>query len=91
MARELGLNPATLGKLDNYKQEGWKLPLPAYIEHLHLKRFGKSCPAAGASLEERGKPVERKAAAQSDSTQPVLDLFAAGPSGERTPELDDGA
>ena len=26
MARELGMNPAKLGKLDNHKQELWKLP-----------------------------------------------------------------
>src|SRR6266436_2072945 len=26
--RELGLNPAKLGKIDNHKQERWKLPLP---------------------------------------------------------------
>jgi hypothetical protein len=28
MARELRLNPKKLGKLDNHKQEPWKLPLP---------------------------------------------------------------
>jgi hypothetical protein len=27
MARELGMNPAKLGKIDNHKQEPWKLPL----------------------------------------------------------------
>ncbi len=27
MARELGLNPDKLGKLDNNKQEPWKAPL----------------------------------------------------------------
>src|SRR5215469_3035907 len=26
MARELGMNPAKLGKIDNHKQETWKLP-----------------------------------------------------------------
>ena len=29
MARELGLNPAKLGKIDNHKQEPCKLPLPS--------------------------------------------------------------
>jgi hypothetical protein len=27
MARELGLNPAKLGKLDNHDQEPWKMPV----------------------------------------------------------------
>ena len=30
-ARELGMNPKKLGKLDNHKQEPWKLPLPQFI------------------------------------------------------------
>ena len=37
MARQLGLNPRKLGKLDNHRQEPWKLPLPRFIEHLYLK------------------------------------------------------
>jgi hypothetical protein len=32
MARELGVNPKKLVKLDNDDQEPWKLPLPAFIE-----------------------------------------------------------
>ncbi len=55
MARELGLNPAKLGNLDNHKQERWKVPLPAFIEHLYLKRFGKSRPDGTASREERDR------------------------------------
>lgn len=39
MARELGINPRKLGKLDNHKQQSWKLPLPKFIEHLYAKRF----------------------------------------------------
>lgn len=27
MARELGLNPKKLGKMDNHDQEPWKMPL----------------------------------------------------------------
>lgn len=34
MARELGMNPKQLGKLDNADQEPWKAPLPEFIEHL---------------------------------------------------------
>ncbi len=43
MARELGMNPRRLGKIDNHKQERWKLPLPLFIEELYFKRFKKSC------------------------------------------------
>ena len=35
MARELGLNPTKLGKLDNHRQEPWKAPLPRLIEDLY--------------------------------------------------------
>jgi hypothetical protein len=44
MARELGMNPKKLGKLDNHKQEPWKVPLPLYIEELYLKRFKRPRP-----------------------------------------------
>jgi hypothetical protein len=44
MARELGMNPKKLGKLDNHKQEPWKAPLPQFIEELYLKRFKRSRP-----------------------------------------------
>jgi hypothetical protein len=44
MARELGLNPGTLGKISNRRQEPWKAPLPQFIEHLYLKRFGQEQP-----------------------------------------------
>jgi hypothetical protein len=53
MARELGMNPAKLGKIDNHKQEPWKLPLPRFIEELYFKRFGKASPEAVLSIEER--------------------------------------
>jgi hypothetical protein len=41
MARELRMNPTKLGKLDNHCHEPWKVPLPQYIERLHVKRFGQ--------------------------------------------------
>ena len=41
MARELGLNPKKFGKLANHHQEPWKRPLPEFIAHLYVKRFGK--------------------------------------------------
>jgi hypothetical protein len=31
MARELGMNPQKLGKLDNNDQEAWKMPLREFI------------------------------------------------------------
>ena len=53
MARELGMNPAQLGKIDNHEQEPWKLPLPQFIEELYFKRFGKTSSDAVLSVEER--------------------------------------
>lgn len=60
MARELGMNPKTLGKLANHDQEPWKAPLPRFIEDLYLKRFGKERPDIVVPVEER----ERLAAAK---------------------------
>jgi hypothetical protein len=67
MARELGMNPAKLGKIDNHKQQPWKLPLPQFIEELYGKRFGKTSPEAVLSIEERcrleaAKKEERRTA-----------------------------
>ncbi len=62
MARELGLNPKKMGKLDNHDQEPWKLPLPSFIEHLYVKRFGKTRPEVVLSIEERARiEAEKKA------------------------------
>lgn len=44
MARELGLNPDKLGKIDNHKQEAWKAPLPQFIESIYFKRFKRENP-----------------------------------------------
>jgi hypothetical protein len=60
MARELGLNPRKLGKLDNHRQEPWKLPLPAFIEQLYRKRFGKDRPDVVLPLEDRSRLHEQK-------------------------------
>ena len=70
MARELGMNPKKLGKLDNHHQEPWKLPLRQFIRTLYFKRFGKERPNAvrkyrgnhrgdageGAVQESRARP-----------------------------------
>lgn len=64
MAREIGLNPQKLGKLANHKQEPWKLPLPQFIEHLYLKRFGKARPDIVIPIEERARQMAAKKAAR---------------------------
>ena len=66
MARELGLNPKKLGKLDNHRQEPWKAPLPMFIERLYARNFGQERPDTVRTLEEmaaaqQAKQQERKA------------------------------
>ena len=51
MARELGMNPKSLDKLDGHQP--WKAPLPLFIEQLYLKRFGKERPDEVLSVEAR--------------------------------------
>ena len=67
MARELGMNPNKFGKLDNADQEPWKLPLPAFIEHLYRKRFNKDRPDVVLSIEERARLEEQKKAAKREA------------------------
>ena len=64
MARELGMNPKKLGKLDNHDQEPWKIPLRQHIESLYFKRFGKERPdvALSLSIEEKIRLNEAKKA-----------------------------
>jgi hypothetical protein len=52
MARELGLHPDKLGKIDNHKQEPWKAPLKEFIEDIYLKQFKKSEPDNIRSLNQ---------------------------------------
>lgn len=59
MARELGLNPDKLGKIDNHKQETWKAPLPQFIEQIYFKRFKREEPVTVRSL--RGIIADDKA------------------------------
>ena len=62
MARELGMNPKRLGKIDNHHQERWKMPLQAFIGHLYTKRFGKDRPDNVLSIEDKAKrDAEKKA------------------------------
>jgi hypothetical protein len=74
MARELGMNPEKLGKIDNHKQEPWKVPLPQFIEELYLKQFGKTAPDTVMSIEERVRlkhaaKEAKRAAKQQDATE----------------------
>ena len=52
MARELGLNPEKLGKIDNHKQQQWKAPLKEFIEDIYLKQFKKAEPDNIRSIEQ---------------------------------------
>ena len=63
MARELGLNPKKLGKLANHRQEPWKRPLPQFIAHLYIKRFGRM-PNVVRTVEEVAAAEMAKRAAR---------------------------
>lgn len=67
MARELGMNPKKLGKLDNADQEPWKLPLPAFIESLYQRRFGRDRPDVVHSIEEHARLLVQKKAARREA------------------------
>ena len=60
MARELGINPDKLGKLDNHKQEPWKTPLPQFIEEIYFKCFKKDTPEIVKPLKQILKELEIK-------------------------------
>ena len=79
MARELGMNPTKLGKLDNSDQEPWKAPLPEYIQHLYRKRFGRETPMQVRSIEEmiRGEREKKEAKRARKEAQAQLGLGIA--------------
>jgi hypothetical protein len=94
MARELGMNPRKLGKIDNHRQEPWKMPLPIFIEHLYEKRFGRARPEVEMSIEQiaakkenakkerRARKAQRKAAAspmRDSSVTDHADVLASTP------------
>lgn len=60
MARELGLNPDKLGKIDNHKQETWKAPLPQFIESIYFKRFKREEPETVKPLKQILEEMELK-------------------------------
>ena len=67
MARELGINPKKLGRLDNHDQEPWKAPLPEFIEHLYFKNFGRERPEVVMPIEERARALHAKKAARKEA------------------------
>lgn len=82
MARELGMNPAKLGKIDNHQQEPWKAPLPVFIESLYEKRFGRRRPGTVVSIEElarmRAEKQEANRQAQMEQRASQVASDAAG-------------
>jgi hypothetical protein len=81
MARELGMNPKKLGKLDNHDQEPWKAPLPQFIEHLYFKRFGRERPDVVMSIEERARAQCAKKAARKEARRRAREQGADPPPG----------
>jgi hypothetical protein len=81
MARELGMNPKKLGKLDNHDQESWKAPLPQFIERLYLKTFGREQPALVLSIEERARVKGAKRAARKEARRRARAQGEGRPSG----------
>jgi hypothetical protein len=77
MARELGMNPKKLGKLDNHDQEPWKLPLPEFIGKLYSKPFGKERPDGVRSIEETA--AAKQAKKQAKKSGPAKGSISSGP------------
>lgn len=73
MARELGLNPDKLGKIDNYRQETWKAPLPQFIEEIYFKRFKKEHPDTVKPLKQILKELEIKKKAKEERRKPEME------------------
>ena len=69
MARELGLNPDKLGKIDNHKQEPWKAPLPQFIEHIYFKRFKREEPETVKPLKQILKEMDTKKKLQKEKKE----------------------
>ena len=89
MARELGMNPQKLGKIDNHRQEPWKMPLPHFIEHLYEKRFGKTRPDVVVTVEEVAlRDAEKKARKREAKLQWRLATLAEHQSFAQASELD---
>lgn len=69
MARELGLNPDKLGKIDNHRQEPWKAPLPQFIENIYFKRFKREEPETVKPLKQILKEMETRKKLQKEKKE----------------------
>ena len=69
MARELGLNPDELGKIDNHRHEPWKVPLPQLIEDIYFKRFKREQPETVRPLKQILKEMEFKKKLQKEKKE----------------------
>jgi hypothetical protein len=78
MARELGLNPKKLGKMDNDDQEPWKMPRAQYIEHLYFKHFRKEQPDVVLPIEEKIRSQKEKKANKRQAKQQHQQIVPAG-------------
>ena len=78
MARELVLNPGKLGKLSNHRQEPWKAPLPQFIEHLYLTRFGREQPRVVTPAENWGRSAAGNPARNALATNARSDQAGKG-------------
>jgi hypothetical protein len=54
------LNPKKCGHIANEKLEPWKAPLPAFIERIYFKRYGREHPVDVKSVEEVLRAKEKK-------------------------------
>jgi hypothetical protein len=74
-ARELGLNPAKLSRLDSHDQEPWRVPLRDDIQHRDLERSGRSRPDRVTSIEDRRRLEEQtKAAGRAARRRPATGM-----------------
>jgi hypothetical protein len=64
MARKLGFDPKSLGKIDNHRQQPWKAPLPQFIERLYREKFDRDRPAVVRSIEGAARARNAKRAAR---------------------------
>ena len=88
MARELGMNPARLGEIDNADQERWKRPLPEFIEDAYRKRFGRTTPEGGGFGDQRhpGEEETKKAPSpKPERNQPAGREVRESPRGSTIP------
>jgi hypothetical protein len=81
MARELGLNPKKLGKIDNHDQEPWQAPLPEFLEHLYRKRFGRDRPDAVMTIEQQTRAQQAKKQLRKEAKRRRREARAAGGAG----------